>query len=526
MVGRLPVTEPPRVASSSLLSVAITTEVFYLSPLERDADMEHKLHFNGVMGTTGRYLTKEMTIAEAAVLIRDVSTTKQERDTQSAKIGWLQRTLLGLTQRHFGLPLGVQPDVVKQAGWAVVFHTDEDPAVRSAVQCLFEHRAKQIGDPSIVKQLEYRTNESRAEWLARHGVGAGAVIPSRVPFYLLFIGSPARIPFSFVHEIDVEYCAGFLHFDTALEYSSYAQSVIAYENAAVAPNRKEVVFFGPRHSWDAATQMSADLLVRPLSEGTPASGATPASQGIADEFGFDKRTFLAKQATKAALLDVLRGTESRPSALLFTASHGMAWPKGHANQLSAQGALLCQDWPAVGDIAPTHYLAAQDVPADARVHGMIAFHFACYGGGTPLTDRFVHEPGMPPPTIAEQPFVAALPRRLLTHPGGGALACIGHVERAWGYSIVTPDAGPQLIPFQNAIGRILTGQPVGYAMKDFNERFAVLSTSLANLLQQAGYGATVDDFMLASAWIERNDAEGYLLLGDPAVRLRTDKMTN
>ena len=63
-------------------------------------------------------------------------------------------------------------------------------------------------------------------------------------------------------------------------------------------------------------------------------------------------------------------------------------------------------------------------------------------------------------SIAEAaPFVAALPQRLLTHPGGGALAVIGHVERAWGYSIRPVGLGNRLLPFRNLLGRVLRGEP-------------------------------------------------------------------
>ena len=190
---------------------------------------------------------------------------------------------------------------------------------------------------------------------------------------------------------------------------------------------------------------------------------------------------------------------------------------GHADQRPQQGALVCQDWagPRAGSIARGQYFAGADVPDDAEVAGMFAFVFACFGGGTPARDRFAHTPGEEPPKLAEAPFAAALPQRLLAHPGGGALGCIAHVERAWGDSIVESGAGPQLIPFENAIGNVLAGKPIGLALKDFNERFAALSVSLAGLLEQIGDGMIVPDRQLAKAWIQRNDAEGYALFGDP-----------
>jgi hypothetical protein len=155
---------------------------------------------------------------------------------------------------------------------------------------------------------------------------------------------------------------------------------------------------------------------------------------------------------------------------------------------------------------------------------MITFHFACYGAGTPFNDRFFHKPGESPPSIAPYPFIAALPKALLTHPHGGALACIGHVERAWGCSFKIRKVGPQILPFENAIGRILLGEPIGHAMKDFNERYASLSTTLSSKLEEIGFGEEISDEDLAADWIERNDAEGYIIIGDPAVRLRINSL--
>jgi hypothetical protein len=191
--------------------------------------------------------------------------------------------------------------------------------------------------------------------------------------------------------------------------------------------------------------------------------------------------------------------------------------QGDARQRSANGALLCQDWPGLGRIKPEHYLSAAEVGADARLRGMVAFVFACYGAGTPRYDNFLRRPGQGPVEIAEQAFVAALPQRLL---GGGALAVIGHVERAWGYSIQPPGVGPQLLPFRNLVGRVLAGEPVGHATLDFSQRYATSSVALLNKLNPGLPGAqrpTDDD--LAWTWVERNDAQNYVVLGDPAVRL-------
>jgi hypothetical protein len=132
------------------------------------------------------------------------------------------------------------------------------------------------------------------------------------------------------------------------------------------------------------------------------------------------------------------------------------------------------------------------------------------------------------PQLAPQPFVAALPRRLLAHPNGSALAVIGHIDRAWGFSIQSPKvSGPQIGTFRNSVGSILTGERVGHAIcGQFGARFSALSVLLLSATSPSAANASrPSDRELVTRWLERNDAQNYVLLGDPAVRIRNDVLT-
>ena len=479
-------------------------------PLERTPT----LTVNGISGVDGNYAVPQMSTADLAGRLR--------RSRDSASISPL-RTDRGrrLKTRAFpALPLGVRPEDVAKSGWTVVFHRDEDVAVRTALEPLVAHRLAQVEKP--VQPLTYYPEDSVEGWLGNLGVGWGNIAPEKVPYYLLIVGVPSLIPYQFAQTLDAEYCVGLLDLPDAAAYRRYVSSVIDYEKATTIESKKEIVYFGTRHPFDDATTLSADWLVTPLTDGLPARPPSDAVRPVASEWSFAQRKFVGDDARRQALVDVLTPADKRPPAIFFSATHGMVWPNGHERQLPAQGALLCQDWGGFGEMTPGHYLTAADVPDAASVSGVIAFLFACFGGGTPLEDRFAYEPGVAPPEIAPKPFSAALPSRLLTHPGGGALACIAHVERAWGYSISGQTMEPQIGPFRRAMGRLMLGQPVGLAVQEFNDKCAVASVSLANLLEKAYAGRPVDDIQLTTTWTERNDAEGYVTLGDPSVRLRLE----
>jgi hypothetical protein len=441
-------------------------------------------------------------------------------------LNWLTRLRAVLQRPFLALPFDINPADVVAAGWAVVFDADTPPAVRDALAPLIEHRRRRV-PPDRFKVLDYRAREGVRDWLNRHGAHPGTVAPTRVPYYLLLVGGPESIPFEFQYLLDVEYALGRLAFDTPGEYRQYAESVVAYETTAAVPNGKEIVYWGTRHGPDDATGMSADWLVTPLYQGIE---GVPAVAGVVS---YGSRRFLGDDATKANLADLLHPGPGQPGpAMLFTASHGLFWPVHDARQRPAQGALLCQDYPGFGAALSDHYLSAADVSHDARVHGAVVFLFACFAAGTPEWDNFLYDRSQPARRLAERPFISALPQRLLAHPQGGALAVIGHIERAWAYSLrpldddfkPLADVGPQLAPFRNCVGRILKGEPVGHATKDISEKYAILSTDLLNLKDETRPGGAVSDDRLVWTWVERNDAQNYIVLGDPAVRLRTDDL--
>ena len=367
------------------------------------------------------------------------------------------------------------------------------------------------------KSLEYADEPDWKAWLAKYRVGAGNVFPQKVPYYLLLVGGPERIPFEFGQFLSLEYAVGLLHFDSVDGYRQYVDSLIAYETGGAPPRRKEAVFFRTQEKFDRATKLSALNLVQPLADGSPGL-SDDMDKPVAETRGFTTSRVWDAAATRPALAEIFAPPAgSDPAAFLFSASHGLGFRQPTPDQAAIQGAIKCQD--NAGFSAKT----LAETP-DVRVHGLVAFVFACYGAGTPKEEQYLREVGKPPPVLADKPFIAALPKALLSHPQGGALAYIGHIERAWNYSFFTTTTEQQLIPYWNAVRRILGGLPVGYALKDMRERYATLSAGLGKTFENMKFGINPSDQELVTAWAERNDAGGYVVIGDPAARLRPEMM--
>lgn len=476
---------------------------------------DERFLFNGLDGETGEYLFAERTRKEVALLgaatdkgiLAELSAVQANRDP------------------HLGLAFGFKYEDLASAGWGVIFAATETPGVFEALAPLLAHRRALAGDRyrELRGENGYRKDDRKQEFLTRHGAaGSGAVDPRKMPYYLLIVGSPEEIPFDFQFDLDVQYGVGRIHFDTVEEYAQYAQGVVDAEKGAVRRPRA-VGFFGAANPDDGSTLSSAKFLVEPL--------LNSIREGYQSQW--EIRTAVREDAKRARLQALLGGADT--PALLFTATHGMGGYKNFERLRLFNGSLVCQDWPGpVQHRGPMRdfCFAAEDIASDASVGGTITMMFACYGGGTPKLNQFrdldlaaesrkkPEDRREPPVEIAEQSILAALPKRLLAHPKGGALAVIAHVERALTCSFQTtgdPDSS-HIMPFDSAMKKLLEGFPLGFAMEEFNSRHSELGNDLKDSLVKLRAMTNPPDSMVTMV-SDYYDARNYVVLGDPAVRL-------
>lgn len=475
--------------------------------------MSQSVYFNGINGSTGRPLDEfQLTTELIARVARQIRLS--DADLRDAK---LRRAQDQRSKHRFGVGEGIEIANLAQAGWGVIFPAnlpgDQVAALKDALQPLLDLRREQASRTNpyfyrefIGPELGYRTGESKNDFLKRFGRGPGAANPALgVPYYLLIVGSPEEIPFVFQYQLDVQYGVGRIHFDQVEDYAAYAQSVVRAEKQIIT-RRKCTAFFGTSH--DFPTGLSSCNLVSPLAEKISSEHAD-----------WEIRLLSPSQSTKAALSGLMGSVET--PAILFTASHGLAFNLDDPHLISHTGSLLCQDVinHQGGPLPEQYYFSADDVPANADIAGMLAFFFACYGGGSPRIDNFYRDTLGQERIIAPYAFLSHLPLKLLAHPRGGALGVFAHVDRAWAYSFVWDDnlVLTDIETFRSILSALLSGKPAGAASDYFGTRYGEISTMLNDELNE-NTGEHKED-KIAWWWISNHDTRNYTFIGDPAVRV-------
>lgn len=421
------------------------------------------------------------------------------------------------------LKFGVEPTDLSQAGWGVIFAKDTDPKVRRALAPLLEHRRTVAGSvkshyyQEYTARRGYQASTSTQQFLAKHGAGAEFVDPDKMPYYLLLVGSPEEIPFHFQYQLGARYAVGRIHFDNLKDYESYAKSIVQAEKPRQVRLPRRLTFFGVENGGDGATRRGLRELIEPLARGL-----------LGQVDGWEIEVVRPEDATRERLGRLLGGGEETPS-LLFTHCHGMSFRPADERQEQLEGALVCRDWGGAGTrIRRQHYFAGEDV-GDVSLLGMIVVHLACSSAGTPEWDNFTRRLGEgldfgAPRQVwnrrAQRPFVAALPKRLMSR---GTLAVVGQVDRVWNWSYSVWNEGSEVPLLKDMLCRLLAGIPVGHALEGRKRRWATLAADFSLALdysETSAHSITPQD--LGRMWTVSTDARNLIILGDPAVRVLGD----
>ncbi len=394
-------------------------------------------------------------------------------------------------------------DNLTEVGWGIVYSENEDPRILEALRPLLEFRRDQSG--ALFREITY-AGESVDQFFRYQRLAPGPADPQRLPYYLTLIGGPEQIPYELQTALGVQRAVGRIYFEDPSGYRRYALGVVESESK---PSRKEarLSLFAVRNADDPLTAVSVDQLARPLAE------------ALAEKSAWRVNSTIGADADKASLRKLLDPTSG---PLVFTAGHAVYFPADHPRQRSEQGGLVTADWPGPKvwhrSIPPDFLWTAADLDPDTDYSGLVTFFFGCYTAGTPRHSEFRAQSASKP-LLASEPFVSALASRLLSHSGGSALAVVGHLDQTFEGSFSWPGAGSRVETFASALVSLTRGGRLGGALEVFARRYLEVSGLILETSRRIPQNGTEGGQELAALWQAYFDARGFLIVGDPAIRL-------
>ncbi|MEZ4453156.1 MAG: hypothetical protein R3B09_27085 [Nannocystaceae bacterium] len=360
--------------------------------------------------------------------------------------------------------------------------------------------------------------------------------PDLIPRYQLLLGDLHEVPIELQNVQGPEGYVGRLAFSDPDGYDAYVDKVLRWERASQVGGEPETIFYSV-HDGTGATRIGHRGLVQPIAEMARtmrAGGRFDA--GEIREIGSEN---------EPAPDELLRAAAGLEAGVLFTMSHGEGAPRRGWSSLEAQ-----REGQGAMSFGRVGSLPGRDLVGKAFAPGGVWFMFACFGAGTPVRSKFHHWlaqlaqcgqfRGRPDavlaslPTGDQPPFIAALPQAALASPNG-PLAFVGHLDLAWTYSFMEIDQGKQKgrpAKYYNVLKRLVKGDRVGVALQEIERFFNDKNQELTELYdhaaeaRQRGVADTEDRARLGHLWMVRQDLSGYILLGDPAVRLQRGPRTS
>jgi len=426
---------------------------------------------------------------------------------------------------------GGDPNDLPSQRWGLV--VPEGPRgerLLEVLEPLIRHRAEQQGlKPEALKVFRVRpdlTGLEEERWqrdaLDRH--------PHEQPRYLMLVGDAEDISFDLQKRLSVNRFVGRLTFPEKAgfeAYEAYVDKVLRSERSPATSKAARALFF-TANDGSLATRVGRECLIAPsLAECREdvQSGVLSASEVL--EVAYRMRGAREKLLEAAA--------QASPGVLL-TLSHGLgpSSPEGWASaelQRQRQGTMSFGEGEA---------LEPEEVSQGPFMPGGVWFSFACFSAGTPK--RSAYTPWLrqlqkvegrqlqglaavlASAPLDQRPFVATLPQAALANPEG-PLAVMGHVDLAWTYAFQDPSGQNHASRFVDVIEEMLKHRRAGVALSTLGRMLCEVNEALAECYQRgaerrtrarSGSGELLG---LAHLWMTRHDLAGYVLLGDPAVRL-------
>jgi hypothetical protein len=422
---------------------------------------------------------------------------------------------------------GADPNDLSLQRWGLIVPDSPVGKERlAAISQLCALREQEQGSPPRVYEcpagmsLEAAVRFRRDKWLAEK--------ERERPKYLLVLGDLDEVSLEVQHVFTGGAFVGRLHAADLDGYAEYARKVVRWTHEPTEDDLPEARFF-VADDGTTATAQALTFLVEPCLQ-----------------LAGDAERFPAAAVTgplhAAGARDFLTAGDTRRPAVLLSVSHGLGRPrkgwKSYDAQRRLQGSLLVGS--ALGD---ERVLAPEDLRRTPFLPGGFWFCLACFGAGTPAQSSFhawikqLAEPGELRAQVAhvleslpregEAPFLAATPQAALANPEG-PLAVVAHVDLAWTFSFLDPEqsqAPDRAMRIFSALEVMARGSRAGVALAALRRAYLEVNDELLSDYQAEedaradGRPSPIDPRRRANAFMLRNDLRGYVLLGDPAVRL-------
>lgn len=425
---------------------------------------------------------------------------------------------------------GANPNDLRRQRWGVIVPDSDvgtkalraiEPllSLRQAEQDAKVHTFRVPANMDLDASLTWKSQVLRSEDLPE----------AERPRYLLILGDLDEVSAELAHVLANGSFVGRLHFDALEQYTLYAEKVVRWERSPTIFDMPAARFFAA--SGSRATAQGRRQLITPCVEFARRRTHQPFRANVEDPWENIQRTS-----------DFIRKCGIEQPAMLLSVCHGIArasreeWSSSE-EQRRIQGAM--QIFPGIGDQG---ILTAEMVENVPFLPGGFWFAVACFGAGTPANSAF--HPWLCQlakvkqykeaaerllrslPVDEEKPFLARLPKTLLSNPNG-PLAIISHLDLAWTYGFVDPNRMSQSRASRifSSLNVIANGSRAGVALDALMHAYREVNDELVSGYQADELARTrnrrsdTDATSRAHAFMLRNDLRGYVLLGDPAARL-------